>query len=405
MQHSHSSVELQGAGPTHVPQERTGTKGSGSRGCGRGLYPREGVGFWAWLLLWALVAPGACGLTADMEEVIVELHNFYRGQVFPSATAMMPLKWDASLQVLAGSYVAQCMWQHNPLLSDTGENLFVSEGTLDIQVALEKWFMEHLNYNYDNNSCPEDKMCGHYTQMVWSDSHRVGCEVHSCDVMQGLEIGPSQFLVCNYYPAGNYEDQKPYEEGEWCSRCPEDLQKCENHLCVPDVEEEEDDDDDEDTTILYPHTTAPLTVSFPLSSTEAPPLTPSQDTPPTSGSPPAHTAGDEQKEEEKPKEEDQKEEEKPKEKPKEEEQKEEKPTEKPKEEEQKEEEKPKEEDQKEEEKPKEKPKEEPKQTKVLIETKWKKAREATSSGCRATSCCPYDNFLLLCMVGALVVRL
>ena len=30
---------------------------------------------------------------------------------------------------------------------------------------------------------------------------------------------------------GNYEDERPYIEGDWCSRCPENLQKCENNLC------------------------------------------------------------------------------------------------------------------------------------------------------------------------------
>lgn len=30
---------------------------------------------------------------------------------------------------------------------------------------------------------------------------------------------------------GNYEDERPYVEGDWCSRCPEKLQKCENNLC------------------------------------------------------------------------------------------------------------------------------------------------------------------------------
>ena len=30
---------------------------------------------------------------------------------------------------------------------------------------------------------------------------------------------------------GNYENERPYVEGDWCSRCPENLQNCENNLC------------------------------------------------------------------------------------------------------------------------------------------------------------------------------
>ncbi|XP_007578287.1 peptidase inhibitor 16 [Poecilia formosa] len=148
-------------------------------------------------------------------------------------------KWDPNLKLVAESYAAKCIWNHNPALDDTGENLFVSSGPLDLRDALEKWFLEHLDFDYQNNSCDEDKMCGHYTQMVWADTHRVGCAFHLCNTMEGLDWERVSFLVCNYFPAGNYEDQRPYVEGDWCSSCPENLQECENNLCVPDVEEEE----------------------------------------------------------------------------------------------------------------------------------------------------------------------
>ncbi|KAE8292702.1 Peptidase inhibitor 16 [Larimichthys crocea] len=148
-------------------------------------------------------------------------HNFYRGQVSPSASAMMPLKWDPNLKVIAEGYAAQCVWSHNPTLGDTGENLFAGTGPLDLRVAMEKWFLERQDYDFANNSCDEDKMCGHYTQMVWADTHRVGCAFHLCSSMVGLGWERVSFLVCNYYPAGNYEDVRPYVEGDWCSRCPE----------------------------------------------------------------------------------------------------------------------------------------------------------------------------------------
>lgn len=216
------------------------------RGSGCRLCPSRGALLWAWLLLAALAVPGAwSSLSEEEEELIVELHNHYRGQVSPSASAMLPLKWDSNLKVIAEGYAAKCIWNHNPDLEETGENLFVGTGTLDLRVALEKWFLEHLDFDYHNNSCPEDKMCGHYTQMVWADTHRVGCAFHICDTMEGLDFEKASFLVCNYYPAGNYEEEKPYEEGDWCSRCPDNLLKCENNLCVADtVEEEEDEEDD-----------------------------------------------------------------------------------------------------------------------------------------------------------------
>ncbi|XP_013856574.1 peptidase inhibitor 16 [Austrofundulus limnaeus] len=148
---------------------------------------------------------------------------------------MLPLKWDSGLKLIAEAYAAKCIWNHNPELEETGENLYAGTGALDLRVAVEKWFMERLYYDFQNNSCDEDKMCGHYTQMVWADTHRVGCAIHSCNSMEGLDWDQrTSFLVCNYYPAGNYEGERPYVEGDWCSRCPENLQKCENNLCVDD---------------------------------------------------------------------------------------------------------------------------------------------------------------------------
>lgn len=62
------------------------------RGSGCWLCPQRGALLWAWLLLAALVVPGAwSSLSEEEEELIVELHNHYRGQVSPSASAMLPL--------------------------------------------------------------------------------------------------------------------------------------------------------------------------------------------------------------------------------------------------------------------------------------------------------------------------
>uniref|UniRef100_A0A3Q2VN06 Peptidase inhibitor 16 n=1 Tax=Haplochromis burtoni TaxID=8153 RepID=A0A3Q2VN06_HAPBU len=196
--------------------------------------PLRRAPLWVWLLLGALVVPGAWSfLNEEQEEMLVELHNHFRGQVSPSASAMIGClqKWDPNLKVVAEGYAAKCIWNHNPELEDTGENLYAGTGPLDLRMALEKWFLERLDYDFQNNSCDEDKMCGHYTQMVWADTHRVGCAFHLCDTMEGLDWDRVSFLVCNYYPAGNYEGVRPYVEGDWCSRCPENLQKCENSLC------------------------------------------------------------------------------------------------------------------------------------------------------------------------------
>ncbi|MDB4973705.1 MAG: hypothetical protein JWN48_2046 [Myxococcaceae bacterium] len=48
--------------------------------------------------------------------------------------------------------------------------------------------------------------CGHYTQVVWRKSTRLGCGVASCMAGQFKQ----DIWICNYSPAGNYVGQAPY---------------------------------------------------------------------------------------------------------------------------------------------------------------------------------------------------
>uniref|UniRef100_A0A8C1KTU6 SCP domain-containing protein n=1 Tax=Cyprinus carpio TaxID=7962 RepID=A0A8C1KTU6_CYPCA len=148
-------------------------------------------------------------------------------------TAKKGLVWDETLRVVAEAYAAKCIWDHNPQLEELslGENLFVNTGPFNATKALLNWFQEHVDYDFETNNCPEDKMCGHYTQMVWADSNRIGCATHFCDTLEGLGFKKATLLVCDYYPTGNYEGRKPYESGAPCSKCPDKLSLCEDNIC------------------------------------------------------------------------------------------------------------------------------------------------------------------------------
>lgn len=70
--------------------------------------------------------------------------------------------------------------------------------------GVQSWIDEKQWYDYDSDSCsaaPPDS-CGHFTQVVWKDTTLLGCAWASG--------GGSDYLVCNYYPPGNYTGQKPY---------------------------------------------------------------------------------------------------------------------------------------------------------------------------------------------------
>lgn len=50
-------------------------------------------------------------------------------------------------------------------------------------------------------------MIGHYTQLVWAKSTKIGCGI----VKYKELFFNKKYLVCNYGPAGNYMDRPVYE--------------------------------------------------------------------------------------------------------------------------------------------------------------------------------------------------
>ncbi|KAJ8370183.1 hypothetical protein SKAU_G00102110 [Synaphobranchus kaupii] len=188
-------------------------------------------------LVWTIVF-GHCWLahcyelTTEDQDEIVEMHNYYRSQVLPRATSMRRMSWDDTLARVAAGYATKCVWEHNPDLEDTGENLYATTGPFNASKAITGWYMEHVDYTYHNNTCEEDKLCGHYTQVVWAETFLVGCSTHLCEKVEGLSFSDVTVLVCNYSPPGNLIDEWPYEEGEPCSNCPKDLWHCDRNICV-----------------------------------------------------------------------------------------------------------------------------------------------------------------------------
>ena len=105
--------------------------------------------------------------------------------------------------------------QHSKPNGRYGENLYWagaikwSDGKRELQrispkKVVDDWSSERANYDYKNNSCPTGKMCGHYTQVVWKSTTRVGCGVAVCDDSR------EQVWVCQYQPPGNWVGRKPY---------------------------------------------------------------------------------------------------------------------------------------------------------------------------------------------------
>jgi pathogenesis-related protein 1 len=171
--------------------------------------------------LLALVALVGCGATAtdsfaaEPAELagIVAAHNAVRAGV-----GVGPLAWDGALAATAAAWAATCtdtvapagLLDHNPGRSSghpwyVGENIYASTGAATASGAVASWASEVADYTYATNSCAAGKVCGHYTQLVWSTTTRVGCAKHDCPALLYRST-----IVCDYGPGGNIVGSKPY---------------------------------------------------------------------------------------------------------------------------------------------------------------------------------------------------
>ncbi|XP_067387638.1 peptidase inhibitor 16 [Emydura macquarii macquarii] len=172
------------------------------------------------------------------KRLIVEMHNYYRSLVSPPAADMLKMSWAPDLEAFAKAYAEKCIWGHNKERGRRGENLFAITDEMDVEVAMEQWYNEYEHYNLTASKCTAGQICGHYTQVVWANSERVGCGMQFCKTLHGAEEPDLYLLVCNYDPPGNVRGRKPYKEGPPCSKCPEGY-TCRNSLCDPREDSEE----------------------------------------------------------------------------------------------------------------------------------------------------------------------
>lgn len=135
----------------------------------------------------------------------LDVHNRVRAEV-----GVGPMVWDNKLAAFAQNYAnvrsRDCALQHSPD-EMYGENIaggwLKSKESMSGPIAAKLWYGEKKFYNYETNKC--SGMCGHYTQMVANQSHRVGCGHVRCHASTYL------WVVCNYAPRPmGDENTRPY---------------------------------------------------------------------------------------------------------------------------------------------------------------------------------------------------
>ena len=132
---------------------------------------------------------------------VLEIHNTLRAK-----HQVGPLSRYSELESLAqkhSEYMAKMgkmVHSDNKLNNEyIGENICSGSSTLKIgKSCVNLWYSEEDQYDYKNPN--NDVSCGHFTQLVWKKTNRLGC---------GVECTSSNYcyVTCNYYPAGNYYNQ------------------------------------------------------------------------------------------------------------------------------------------------------------------------------------------------------
>ena len=152
----------------------------------------------------------------------VSAHNQARSGPLnpPPMPALPPVAWDPVLADSAYGYLAKCISTASPpalvdhnanrstdyqALGGTGyvgENIFGSTGTPTPAGAVARWMSEASQYDY--NTSPNGT-AGHYTQVVWRASVKIGCAIVDCP-----NVTFHSTVLCDYAPGGNIQGQKPY---------------------------------------------------------------------------------------------------------------------------------------------------------------------------------------------------
>jgi pathogenesis-related protein 1 len=138
---------------------------------------------------------------------VLASHNRARAEV-----GIPPLQWSDVLAAYAQEWADHLAstsrrMEHRPhsgrWKQEHGENLFMgTDGYYDVADAVITW--EREKFAYDGRAIDQSNVhaCGHYTQLIWRNTKRIGCAKVRC--------AGNVIVVCNYDPPGNVLGQTPF---------------------------------------------------------------------------------------------------------------------------------------------------------------------------------------------------
>ena len=167
---------------------------------------------WRWLVRGMLIAAaplmlGGSPMNPGREQRLLDAHNRERALL-----GLPPLRWSAALADAARGWADHLgqtgAFEHSPEdpAAPEGENLWAgTKGYFAPEAMVGAWIAEKRDFKpgvFPNNSrSGELAHVGHYTQLIWRETDRVGCAV--------AQSASEDVLVCRYSQAGNVIGQSP----------------------------------------------------------------------------------------------------------------------------------------------------------------------------------------------------
>ncbi|KAK0936476.1 hypothetical protein LTR29_011954 [Friedmanniomyces endolithicus] len=141
-------------------------------------------------------------------------HNIHR-----SNHSVADVQWDDGLANTAAIIAAGCYYAHNQTVNGGGygQNIAAGVDAANISAIITDlfyngevgWYSDL--YNQEQPDMTNFEHWGHFSQIVWSNTTKVGCATQYCNGPNGLGgVGsdiPPYFTVCNYSPPGNYANE------------------------------------------------------------------------------------------------------------------------------------------------------------------------------------------------------
>lgn len=140
------------------------------------------------------------GTLTPEQHAYLNIHNDAR-----TAVGVGPVSWSAELAADAQGYAERLAELDSGLPhrkgNPYGENLawHTRPGYTAADAAKDGWLSEKINYDSNNGL-----VVGHYTQMVWDKTERIGYGIAK------TKNGKKTYIVGSYDPPGNRSGEKPY---------------------------------------------------------------------------------------------------------------------------------------------------------------------------------------------------